>query len=154
MEVTRELVFMGGVSRALARGDRFAAFDLLVSRYPRHLALRILDEFVALEPVHVDPELVEEEPPPELLVPRPLERTGIRVGAPAKRPSQPPRRQLEVLRWVAEGDDNAAIALRLSISEETVKSHLRKLLPRLGARNRAHAVALAFRDGFLAFELR
>lgn len=155
MEVTRELVFMGGVSRSLARGDRFGAFDLLVSRYPRHLALRILDEFVALEPVRVDPELAEEEPPagpPEER--RQPERTGVRVCSSSARSSAPTRRELEVLRWVAEGDDNAAIALRLSLSVETVKSHMRKVLWKLGARTRAQAVALAIRDGLLGFEPR
>ena len=56
-------------------------------------------------------------------------------------------RQLEVLRLVAQGDDGNAIAARLVISPETVRWHMRQTLNKLGARNRAHAVALAYHSG-------
>ena len=51
-------------------------------------------------------------------------------------------RQSEIIRLVAEGYRNAEIALALGVDEETVKTHMRKMLGRIGARNRAHAVAL------------
>jgi DNA-binding NarL/FixJ family response regulator len=58
-------------------------------------------------------------------------------------------RELEVLSLVAAGLSNGEIGGRLFIAEETVKSHVQKILSNLGARNRAHAVALAFRTGLI-----
>ena len=58
-------------------------------------------------------------------------------------------REIEVLQFVARGFGNSEIAGRLGISEETVKTHVRRVLARLGARNRAHAVALGMADGLL-----
>lgn len=49
-------------------------------------------------------------------------------------------REVEVLRLMAEGDTNARIATRLVISEGTVKSHVKHILRKLGAANRAEAV--------------
>jgi DNA-binding NarL/FixJ family response regulator len=53
------------------------------------------------------------------------------------------RREREVLDEVRAGLDNKAIAGRLCISEDTVKSHVKAIFRKLGARDRAHAVALA-----------
>lgn len=58
-------------------------------------------------------------------------------------------RQVEVLRLVALGANVSQMAQELSISETTVKTHVKNILQRLGARNRAHAVALAIRNGLL-----
>lgn len=58
-------------------------------------------------------------------------------------------REVEVVAWAAEGLSNAEIGTRLHLSEETVKSHLRHVHQKLGARSRSHAVALAFRAGLL-----
>jgi len=55
-------------------------------------------------------------------------------------------RELEVLRLMAEGFSNKEIAERLTLSWETVKTHIRHLLPKLHACSRAHAVAIAFRQ--------
>ncbi len=52
------------------------------------------------------------------------------------------RRELEVLRHMAAGDTNARTARRLVISEGTVKSHVKHILRKLGAANRAEAVSL------------
>jgi DNA-binding NarL/FixJ family response regulator len=53
------------------------------------------------------------------------------------------RREGEVLTQLARGLDNKSIAGQLCISEETVKSHMKAIFRKLGARDRAHAVALA-----------
>jgi DNA-binding NarL/FixJ family response regulator len=58
-------------------------------------------------------------------------------------------RELTVLRLVAAGLSNRAIADSLAISERTVKFHVTALLNKLGADNRAQAVALAGRRGIL-----
>lgn len=55
-------------------------------------------------------------------------------------------RELEVLELIAEGYSSGDIARALWISEETVRTHVRRILRRLGARTRAHAVAIAFRE--------
>jgi DNA-binding CsgD family transcriptional regulator len=59
-------------------------------------------------------------------------------------------RELQVLQLTAEGLTNAEIGQRLFISEETVKTHQRKLLAKLLARSRAHAVALGFQRRLIA----
>jgi two-component system nitrate/nitrite response regulator NarL len=51
-------------------------------------------------------------------------------------------RQADVLTGLCEGLSNADIGARLYITEDTVKTHVRRLLPVLGARSRCHAVAL------------
>jgi DNA-binding CsgD family transcriptional regulator len=56
----------------------------------------------------------------------------------------------QALALTAEGLTNVEIAGRMGISEETVKTHQRNLLRLLGAKNRAHAVAIGFRQGTLA----
>lgn len=57
------------------------------------------------------------------------------------------RREGEVLTELARGLDNKSIASRLCVSEETVKSHVKAIFRKLGARDRAHAVALALGAG-------
>lgn len=59
-------------------------------------------------------------------------------------------RETEVLRQVAAGQTNKAIALQLGISEHTVKFHLGSAMTKLGAASRAEAVALAMRRGLIA----
>lgn len=54
-------------------------------------------------------------------------------------------REREVLTLVATGAGSDQIAARLTISTETVRSHIKNALGKLGARNRAHAVAVAAR---------
>lgn len=58
-------------------------------------------------------------------------------------------RGAEVLALLAEGFGNKEIAQRLGVGSETVKTHVRNVLVALNARNRAHAVAIAFRTGLL-----
>ena len=58
-------------------------------------------------------------------------------------------REHEVLVMVAQGHSNGEAATRLGLSVETVKSHMRRVLGKLGARNRCHAVALAYEHGLI-----
>lgn len=58
-------------------------------------------------------------------------------------------REVEVLRGVAAGQTNKAIALKLNISEHTVKFHLGAAMSKLGAASRAEAVASALRRGLI-----
>jgi DNA-binding NarL/FixJ family response regulator len=59
------------------------------------------------------------------------------------------KRETEVLRLVAEGLSNQAIATRLYLSLETVKTHVGSVLTKLGARNRTEAVIMAYESGFV-----
>lgn len=59
------------------------------------------------------------------------------------------QREVEVLQLVAKGSSNKEIAACCFISETTVKAHLRKILEKLNAKNRAQAVVLATVDGLL-----
>jgi DNA-binding NarL/FixJ family response regulator len=59
-------------------------------------------------------------------------------------------RELDVLRWLAAGLPNKAIALELGISEHTVKFHVGSVLSKLDARSRTEAVTTAARRGLLA----
>jgi len=58
-------------------------------------------------------------------------------------------REIEVLKEVATGNANKIIADKLSISEDTVKAHMKSILSKLGANDRTHAVTIAMRRGFL-----
>ena len=58
-------------------------------------------------------------------------------------------REIDVLRQVASGNANKIIADHLEISEETVKAHMRKILSKLGANDRTHAVAIAVKRGII-----
>jgi len=55
-------------------------------------------------------------------------------------------RELQVLEFLAEGRSSKEIANFLAISEATVKGHLKNLYDKLGASDRAHAVAIALRQ--------
>ncbi len=59
-------------------------------------------------------------------------------------------RELQVLRGMAEGRSNAEIGRELFLSEDTVKTHARRLFRKLGVRDRAQAVALGFRMGLVS----
>ncbi|HUY98004.1 MAG TPA: response regulator transcription factor [Verrucomicrobiae bacterium] len=63
--------------------------------------------------------------------------------------SQLTRRELEVLALVAQALSNRAIASQLFVSENTIKTHLRHIMEKLGANDRAAAVLRAWRLGLL-----
>ena len=60
------------------------------------------------------------------------------------------RRETQILNYVAEGNTNKQIADILGISEQTIKSHVSAILRKLNANDRAHAVALAIRNGWIS----
>jgi two-component system, NarL family, response regulator LiaR len=65
-------------------------------------------------------------------------------------PERLTRREREVLELIAAGRSNKRIALELSISEKTVKTHVGHLLAKLGVADRTQAALLALKDGLVA----
>jgi DNA-binding NarL/FixJ family response regulator len=59
-------------------------------------------------------------------------------------------REIEVLKFVALGQSNKEIARSLGISEDTVKSHMKNVMTKLGANDRTHAVTLALKRGIFS----
>ncbi len=72
-------------------------------------------------------------------------RLAAAQAAPPRNPAGLSAREIEVLRLVARGDSNRAIAEALSVSVWTVKQHVAHILDKTGAENRAAATAFAFR---------
>jgi DNA-binding NarL/FixJ family response regulator len=58
-------------------------------------------------------------------------------------------REAEVLRLIAQGRSNSEIAAELFLGVETVKTHVRNVLAKLGARDRVQAVITAYESGFI-----
>ena len=58
-------------------------------------------------------------------------------------------REVEVLRCVAAGNANKQVAAQLSIAEETVKAHVSRILSKLGANDRTHAVVIGVKRGII-----
>ena len=63
------------------------------------------------------------------------------------RPAAPSDREWEILRCLASGSSNKAIARELSIAETTVKVHIKSLLRKLGVSNRTQAAIWALNHG-------
>jgi len=61
-------------------------------------------------------------------------------------------RETQILNYIAEGNSNKRIAHILEISEQTIKNHVSSILRKLNANDRAHAVALAMRNGWISAE--
>ncbi len=59
------------------------------------------------------------------------------------------QRQRQILQLLADGESTTVAARELDLSEETVKTHIKTALARLGARNRTHAVAIALRESLV-----
>lgn len=58
------------------------------------------------------------------------------------------KRELEVLRCVAEGNSNHRVGERMGLSEDTIKAHMKTIMQKLDARDRTHAVMIALRRGY------
>lgn len=74
------------------------------------------------------------------------------LAAPPRTATPLSRRELEVLRLVSEGLGTHEIARALFVSDETVKTHVARILRKLHARSRAHAVAIALAGEFFTEE--
>ena len=77
---------------------------------------------------------------------------SLRHAPPTSRPEPPSvqqlsERELQVLRLVAQGANNAEIAATLYLSERTVKGHVSAIFMKLGARDRAAAIVRAYEAG-------
>ena len=79
----------------------------------------------------------------------PMSATRAASPQPTRGPPPVTERELHILHWVREGKSNQEIAQLLDISMLTVKNHIHKILGKLGANNRAHAVTLVVRLGLL-----
>jgi DNA-binding NarL/FixJ family response regulator len=109
-----------GAVRTVARGDAVVS--------PR-ITKRLLEEYA-----HQLPDLSAPDPSTSAVAPALAQLT---------------EREREVLLAVAEGLSNAEIAERLFVSEATVKSHVGRLLAKLGLRDRVQVVVLAFQTGLV-----
>jgi DNA-binding NarL/FixJ family response regulator len=58
-------------------------------------------------------------------------------------------REIEVLRLIAAGNANKIVADKLSITEETVKAHVKNILSKLDANDRTHAVTIGLKRGII-----
>jgi DNA-binding NarL/FixJ family response regulator len=58
-------------------------------------------------------------------------------------------REIDVLRLIAEGNANKEIAGKLSVTEETVKGHVKNILAKLGVNDRTHAVSIGLKRGII-----
>jgi DNA-binding NarL/FixJ family response regulator len=101
--------------------------ELIFARYDRRAAL--FDRVAAKRAVASEP------------------NARVAIAEPGETPSS---REIQVLALAADGLANREIARLLYVSEETVKTHVRKLLAKLQAQSRAHAVAIGFRQGLLS----
>jgi len=112
--------------RHIASAALQAGADAFVARTAGAQALRRAVEAAVAQEVFVDPDL-----PPK-------GSRGLLT-----------RRQREILQLLSDGESTTVAARELDLSEETVKTHTRNALARLGARNRTHAVAIALRESLL-----
>jgi DNA-binding NarL/FixJ family response regulator len=111
-----------GVVRALAGGARgFLQHDVSLEELCAALAHALVEI-----PHQVVPRAAADEAAPELT-----------------------ERELQVLRGMSEGKSNGQIGRELYLSEDTVKTHARRLFRKLGVNDRAQAVALGFRRGLV-----
>jgi len=127
------------VYAALAAG---ASGFLLKDVSPEHLvaAVQLVRTGDALLAPSITRRLVERFAPPATTA----------AGAPGRDLSALTPRELEVLGLVARGMSNAELAAALTLSEATVKTHVARILTKLGLRDRVQAVVLAYETGLVS----
>jgi DNA-binding NarL/FixJ family response regulator len=101
----------------------------------------------AIRTVHVERRYLDAALTPTLSAPR---ARLTHLPGPVQQPLS--RREYQVLQLIADGLENQAIAKILFVSVETIRTHVKSILRKLAARDRTHAVAVAFRLGVLAPE--
>lgn len=79
----------------------------------------------------------------------PLDELAHLVGGPAPERASLSERQFAILRLVAQGESNGAIARKLFLSERTIKRELTGIFQKLGVDSRSHAVAYAYEHGLI-----
>ena len=84
----------------------------------------------------------------DLMIPAPRRAPVDGSGDPAR--PMLTERELQVLRGMSQGKSNGQIGRDLYLSEDTVKTHARRLFRKLEVNDRAQAVALGFRRGFVS----
>jgi DNA-binding NarL/FixJ family response regulator len=122
------VVYAGRNEAALAAAAEVSAPGLVLRSSPPSVLWEALRE-VAAGGTFADPEFVRRLPQR----PRRPVRTGVALLSPRER---------EILGMLAEGWSGAEIAERLYLSAETVRTHVRNAVQKLGARTRTQAVAL------------
>jgi len=58
-------------------------------------------------------------------------------------------REIDILKRIAHGNGNKEIGAQLSLTEETIKSHVKNILAKLGAHDRTHAVTIGLKRGII-----
>jgi DNA-binding NarL/FixJ family response regulator len=152
IEATRRIVAGGSAARVLVlttfRQDEYvwgavqagASGFLLKRASPERLIDAVLT--VAAGDALIDP-AVTRELLDRFVTPAP----AVGRSAEARLLDRLTAREREVLRLVAEGYPNAEIAVLLTLAESTVKTHVKRILAKIGARDRAQAVVIAYRGG-------
>ena len=79
-----------------------------------------------------------------------LAPTTVRSTVPDPAPVALSMREMQVLTGMSQGKSNAQIGRELYLSEDTIKTHARRLFRKLGAKDRAEAVATGFRRGMMS----
>jgi len=118
-----------------------AGVRAVVARQAGEAEILAAIEAVAAGLVAIEPQMLE----PMWNASAPLAQRG--VAEPGAEPLTP--REIEVLRMLAEGDANKAIAWKLGISEHTVKFHVSSIMSKLGAASRTEAAATGIRQGLV-----
>jgi DNA-binding NarL/FixJ family response regulator len=76
-----------------------------------------------------------------------MAKQGVTPGAPDRRLEELTPREREVLELITRGSSNSEIAEALVIEESTVKTHVKRVLMKLGLRDRIHAVIFGYESG-------
>jgi DNA-binding NarL/FixJ family response regulator len=103
---------------------------------------------LAIHRVHIERRYVDPGLATTVLTPRGADGRGLDGNGDNSHPALS-KREYQVLQLIADGLENQAIANTLFVSVETVRTHVKSILRKLSARDRTHAVAVAFRSGVL-----